>query len=252
MISVETMEQSVQEKEKYWQEQSVKVEEILKLGAERYFHSLPNSERAFQLSDRNVRCIDEGLQGGINLAGSGILLDEENAEEILRKADVDGVWSHEGCGAAELYAAENNLDPEKSDEYGIEWAKKIAGKLNVPYKGHVTLEQMHRPAGFHIARVAYYDGTGQFDPLKISELPAGFVISRKYLDPEYARKETEIAFSIANGNHGFGGKITKEEPFLIIPIGDSRNSQFSYKTLKKELHKFAGNDKILIDGFDFF
>ncbi|MDD5566586.1 MAG: hypothetical protein PHH01_00085 [Patescibacteria group bacterium] len=236
---------------KYWEEQLPVFSKIKALGFNRYINTLPDFSRAFMLKDNCLRCIDEGTPGGIRLAGSGILLSENEAISVLKNAAVDGIYSHEECGAAKLYAKENNLDPNQADKYGQDWAKKLAKKFNIGYKGFLKITEMARPSGFHIARVAYYDGTGKFNPDEVKGLPSGFVISRRYLNREYALKEMGIAISIALSDHGFGELITPAEPFFLVPIGDLNDSKMSLEELTKELQPLTEKyqKRVIIDGF---
>jgi hypothetical protein len=237
-----------EEKEKIWREQEPIFEKIQQEGGfSNYVQSLKNLEDAFH-TGHDIHCIDEGTPGGIHSAGSGILMSREEAVKAFKEAGVTGVTSHEGCGAAKLYAIEKELDPEKADEYGEQWAKELAIALNVPYEGHMTSEQMARPESFHIARVAYYDGTGKFDYSATEGLPPGFIISRKFIGETEAEKEIGIAESIAMGDHGFGDLITEENPFLIVVIGDS---EASTAKLKQEIENISHNygKRIKVDSF---
>lgn len=206
---------TTEEKDKYWLNGAEKYKKIL-LGAKSYFDSIPDRMKAFELKDRCLRCMDEGAPGGIHLAGSGILMNLAEAERIVKEARIEGIYSHEECGAAGIYAKKENLDPASADEYGEEWAKTLAERLNLPYLGHINIGEMRRPVGLHIATVAYYDNTGEFDYALVSALPPGFVISRKYLSAEYAKMELATAASIALGHHGFGDKFTAKSPFIIV------------------------------------
>lgn len=226
-----------------WESQSGIFSQINTLGAEKYMPSVPDLKQAFNPKDRSLRCIDEGTPGGLRCAGSGILMDESTAIEEFRRAEVDGVYSHEECGAAGIYAKQRGLDPSKSDEYGIEFAKQLARKLNVPYKGHIGIAEMARPSGLHTARVSYYDSTGRFDPARLKELPNGFVIDRRHHPAEYALQEMKVSINIALSPHGFGEKFTAEAPFILMAIGGAE--------LKKELEPLAAEfgDRVKIDGF---
>lgn len=208
--------------EKEWKKVLPTVLKLKEIGGQKYFNETENISEAFSLSNTDLRCIDEGTAGGIHLAGSGILLNINQAEEVCKKAQVSGIYSHAECGAASIYAKRENLDEEESDEFGIEWAKTLAEKLKVPYKGHIEIEKMARPSGLHIAVAAYYDGTGQFDNSKIASLPKGFVIDRKYLDSDYGKIELKTAIEIAFGSHGFGQKFNQETPFSVIVLGDNK------------------------------
>jgi hypothetical protein len=234
-----------------WQKQNPLFVELYKTGAGEFFGKNDNLAKAFELKDRNVRCMDEGTPTGIHLAGSGILMGEEKAAAALKLADCDGVYSHAECGAAGIYAKANGLDAAKADEYGIEWSKKIAEKLGVEYKGHIGLDKMARPSGLHVARIAYYDGTGKFDFTSDEKMPPGFVVGRRYVDAAYALEEVKVAIAIATGGHGFGELITAEAPFMIVVIGDPANADFSVDKLKTELTEIekANGGKVKVDGF---
>lgn len=221
-------------------------DQIKKEGFSSYASSLEGLANAFTLKDHCIRCIDEGTPGGIHIAGSGILMEEQSAIEAIKKAHAEGIYSHENCGAAGLYAKANGLDPAHADEYGKAWAKKLAELAGVPYLGHIDASTMKRPEHYHNARVAYYDGTGSFEPTAVEGLPSGFVISRKYLDADYAAKEAQVSVNIATGDHGYGELITSEEPFYLIAIGDEIHPA---EDLAKELSAIAeasdGKVKIL-------
>lgn len=244
--------------QKFWDEQENIFREIYKSGVKNYIKKIEGLDEAFGSNDRCVRCIDERTPGGYHAAGSGILLSEEKKREFIEKvksSGVQGVYSHKGCGAAKIYAELNGLDTDHSDEYGKKWAEKISKEMNVPYKGHIGGEgkdALFGPDDFHIARAIYYDGTGLFDYSKVKELPPGFTISRKYLDAENAKKEVGVAVSIALGGHGFGKRITKESPLVIIVIGDSADSEFTRNKLQAEISSVADkNDgRVIVGGFE--
>ncbi len=214
-----------------------------------YVNKLDNLKDAFVLGDRSVRCIDEGCPGGVRLAGSGILY-QDDAEAALA-GKVDGIYSHAECGAAALYAKQNGLDTDNSDHYGIEWAKGLAERLGVPYKGHIGIDGMVRPSGQHIAWVTYYDGSGRFDPSRVEKLPPGFVISRNLLDSEYAKQELEVSINIALGDHGLGERVTPETPFIVAPIGNPHDNTLGLEILTEEAksvaQKFEG--RVIVSSF---
>ncbi|MBI5789416.1 MAG: hypothetical protein HZA78_11245 [Candidatus Schekmanbacteria bacterium] len=214
-----------------------------------YTKSLDNLKEAFFLEDRHIRCIDEGHVGGIRLAGVGILC-QDRLEEVLT-GKVDGIYTHEECGAAVLYAKQNAFDLKKAEGYVIAWAQKLAKKLNVPYKGHTPIAEMNRPAGLHIAQVVYYDGTGQFDPYRIKELPPGFVISRYLLGSEYAKNELSISINIALGRSGLRDLFTINTPFNIVPVGHPDIPALSLAVLTEEAKLIAKQFKgrVAVNGF---
>lgn len=211
------------------------------------FGKLVSPDQAFKLSDRNLRCIDEGTVGGIHLAGAGVLYPKA-AQDFT--GQVTGVFSHQGCGAVKLHATSLRITTDDLDMLADEEAKKMAQMLRVPFLGRIADGQLKRPPEIHVARAVYYDGTGHFDPSKLS-LPAGFVVSRRYIsDPAYAQSEVEIAVKIAHGNHGFGELFTADSPFYLVAVTDPQNGSISLGQLVKELslvaskHNFVKVDHI--------
>lgn len=240
--------------EEYWEYQKNILNEIYSKGTKQYIENLTGLPKAFQKNNKILRCIDEGVlveHGGVHSAGSCILCGEKKAKEFLKKSGAKGITSHEGCGAAKLDAINKGIDPAKADEHGMQWAKHLAKISGIPYVGHIEAKQMGRPANFHIARVAYYDATGKFNPSAIKELPIGFVISRKYMNADQAIIEAGISASIATGHHGFGAKIDQKNPFVIIAVADPNNRNLSLENLKTELKsvKEEYKGKVIIDGF---
>jgi len=243
----ETMHTHEKEAEEYWKAQSPLFEELYRDGIARYAQTSERFYEAFKGDDRCVRCIDEGTPGGIHFAGSGILMGKEKALEALALANAEGVSSHEGCGAAKLYAQRRGLDERDADAYAMEWSRNLASLYGVPYT-HIAKERLARPADLHIARAMYYDGTGMFGDPTRAGLPKGFVVSRRFMDISSAQEDAAIGISIALGAHGFGERITEEEPFIIIPIGDPSSEDFSLDRLYKELADL-GKERVIIDGF---
>lgn len=234
---------------RFWDQQQEMLSGLYR-GVPNYIADIEDLTAGFKLSDRSIRCMDEGAPGGVHMGGSGILLDKDAARQIAKEMKADGVYSHAGCGAAALYAKQNGLQ-ENPDEYGKQWAQELAALSGIPYKGHITTEQMKRPAGFHIARTAYYDGSGEFDFSKVAALPPGFIISRKYFDPAYAAEELKIATQIALGDHGFGSLIDSDHPFLIIAVGNRSNDSVALSLLEEEARAVASawGNRVVVDGF---
>jgi len=124
--------------------------------------------------------------------------------------------------------------------------------LGVPYRGHISTKEMHRPPEAHIARTCYYDGSGNFDYAKSSGLPAGFIISRAYMGKETSLKEAMIAISIALGHHGFGEKFSKGKPFILIAIGNKENDGVPADELRRELESLTGehDGRVVVDSIE--
>lgn len=213
-------------------------EEIEKAGSfEKYFESLDDHKGAFYPEDKQEKkicCIDERTYGELHLAGSGILLKEEEAVDFIKKSGATAITSHAGCGAAKLAAqtAGLELDSQGIEQYSKDWSKKISELANIPYIGHLDVV----PQEFHISRIAYYDASGRFEPSQIKKLLPGFITNRKYLDTKHAKEEVLIEWSIAAGDHGFGkDRFSRESPFLIIVIVDPSNTDLSFDKLEAEI-----------------
>lgn len=228
-----------------WKKQSVTIESLLSQRMQTYADSVEGVDGAFQTKEHVLCCIDEGTPfGDMRSAGSGILMeggDREKFIEELKRAGVKEVTSHAGCGAAALYREKMGLTGKSVDEVAQEGARKIAEELGVPYKGHLT--ELARPKDFHNARVVYVDGTGLFNPSAVEGLPAGFVISRKFMTSEQARAEVGVAMSIAFGDHGFGKKFSDKDPLVVVTIG---GEELMVGQLQQELEGLAGDRPVRI------
>jgi len=226
-------------------------------GAEEYLMSHPSMRSVFYGCNGIVSCIDEGTpHGDIRFAGSGIL--NEKIREILdrerERGNLTRITSHDECGAARLFVQSKGLDISTADGLGRKFAKYLAEELGVKHV-HIGIEDMERPSGLHIARFVYFDGTGRFNPSKLNGgfIPAGFVVSRGYLDAETAVNEAKLAVGIATGVHGFGELITPDKPLIIVPVGHPKESRLSVASLRRELAPIANEygDRVHIDeGFN--
>lgn len=215
-----------------WQQEDDVVGDVLAKSMQSYWDSLSDRGLAVELSDRGIRCMDEGTPGGVRLAGSGILLGLDRAERFARRVMADGgvsfVSYHRDCGAAGAYTAEHGgetFDNAKS------FAEKLAERLGV----EACEVKLERPEGFHIARAIHYDTTGSFDPSRVAGMPAGFVISAKYHDEVDALAELDMAISIAMGSHGFGDLFDREHPLLLVPVA-ANASQLNQTTARISQH----------------
>ena len=236
-----------EEKIAIFEEQKKIFQKIKDGGFEKYANSLEKIGDYFILKDIAVRCIDEGTPEGLHSAGSGILRDKAEVASAFKKAGVTEITSHDGCGAAKLYAKAKGLDESKADEYGKQWSEEIAKELGIPYR-HIPAEEMQRPKEFHIARVAYYDGTGTFNFGDGKTFPPGFIISRKIQSEQDSLAEAGVTLDIAFGDHGFGSLITETDPFIFVVIGKDKEDM---ELIKKELRNLEHNygKKVTLDGF---
>ena len=232
----------------YWDKEREVYAKISDQGMASYIRELPGMDQAFAIKDRSIRCMDEGTPGGLHIAGSGILMSEEELRSYIEKAKPDGAYSHGSCGACGIYAKQAHTHEDCPDDCGPEWCKRMEEMTGIRYLGHIAKEEMNRPADAHIARCAYYDGRGDFDYSLVNGLPAGFIISRAFMTADYALKEAEIACQIAMGGHGYGSLISADEPFYLFVIAKDGEGLAGLKT---ELHsivdRFEG--RVIVDGF---
>ncbi len=257
-----------------WRAENKEIKDLKNEIAAIYFKKeFPDIKHAFVKEMKAVVCIDEGCahkdyngEGKLALAGSGILLPAQSEEErvqiaakLFSEMGIKDITSHEGCGAVGLAYKRDFPDKKPTaqeiEQYGQDWTKKVAAEMgrmgHEANTDHIAAEEMERPVEFHNARAVYFDGIGGFNPNKEIGLPMGFVISRRFLPPEYAGQELQVAASIAFGHHGFGDLFTADEPLVIIPLAET-DEQLA--DLKKEIevalkdNKNYQDKKIKIDG----
>jgi hypothetical protein len=202
----------------------------------RYFSCISHVSSGFGTTDRSIRCMDGRTPGGKHFAGSGILLanrrGKDFALETLAAIHPDGIYSHEECGAANLVATLQGLEPEAGEKLAVEWACEAAEALHIPYLGHLPVD-----APFHNEMATYYDGTGRIDPVRLSDhIVPGFDITRQYHRTACdAQEELMISIGIAFGKNGFNDRFTRERPFLVIVIGHTKDPELSAPRLMEEV-----------------
>jgi hypothetical protein len=105
-------------------------------------------------------CVDEGIplaadqQGQLRIAGSGILLGKERAQQLWREAGLTTVTAHEGCGAAALYCQQNNIETESSSQHVADILRQWAEEAGLQFE---YIGSLDRPE-FHTARAAIAAG----------------------------------------------------------------------------------------------
>ncbi len=263
-----------QEKQSAWDAGKKDMQDLASQGARAYFaKEFPDLKHSFSVHTTCVCCVDEGtmhrdMEEGdkLALAGSGMLYPATNEDDRLAKvADlmiargVKTITSHGGCGAAGLAYRRDfqNAKPTAPDieNYALAWAQKLTDQINLKQHEaehvHISESEMERPAEFHVARVAYFDAVGGFNPNKEKGLPMGFVIERKFIPAEYAATELQVAANIAFGHHGLGELFNQAEPFVIVIFASSAED---LEKLKQEAEVDLKDDdnfkagKIKVDG----
>jgi len=192
-----------------------------------------------------VTCIDEGItplivQQQLNLpeepdilrtAGSGIL--HGDITHILRPPQVQGMLAHDWCGAAGVYARENNLTGN-ADDHGAQRIEQIAQATEVDYYGRIL--PTARPREFHDARAVYYDGTRKgFEASRISTLPKGFGVSRGFFGSQIGESDAALATFIAASGNMRSPHFTPQSPFYLVAISDDRPGSVPMEKLRDEL-----------------
>lgn len=197
-------------------------------------------------------------------AGMGIVAGVDATVEALKKTlnkeKAFVIKSHEGCGAAKIVC--NKLIEEGKisadtipDQLGIDFAKEIVEKLkaegyNVSYS-HMAATEMDET---HDERAIYFDGTGKLNienvTLENGEklFPRGFVFSGLDFEESESVVELKALCGIAMGDHGFGSRLNKENPFYIIV---SAKDEKQLADLKKtaEMAAWGFDGKVVVDGF---
>ncbi len=198
-------------KQELFKNEEARISEILNLGINNF---VKDKSTLFGLKERTLKCMDERTPGGVHLAGAGILLGLNNAVQFVKEAKIDKVTWHKECGAVALALMKRgeHPTPDEIDQRAQEFSEELAKEAEI----EVEEEIMAGVTSFHAARAIYFDNTGEFNVT--SNLPCGFVISRKYLDKDYASEELKIAVSIAFGDHGFGEMFSVEQPLLVVAV----------------------------------
>ena len=231
------------------QQEIVKI--VKETGFSNYAETLDDLPSAFDLEKhrpveemhRCICCMDERTPYGVHSAGSGILLSDKDFDKYFKESKADSISSHNGCGAAKLYAKKMGFDVKDADRIGREWAEKKAKEKNVPYI-HLEVDK-----SFHYARVCYYDGTGKFNHAGVKGLPAGFVVGREYMSKNSSVDESRIAEEIISTHIDPDEEpLNSENPFLFVVVAETKEEM---EKLKEELFGLVGylGDKVLIDGF---
>lgn len=203
-----------------------------------------------------VTCIDDGINAHdvaedlglprisvVRTAGAGILARERQKTIFQNNKDqIRGIVSHRECGAAGIYAQNNNLEGD-IDTIADQAAMQVAQNLKTTFMGRITPRR--RPFGLHVARAIYYDGTERgFEASKVETLPIGFGISRGFAGREAGMDNARLAKSIALGETGFGNQFTEETPLYLVGISDNKEGSIPSAVLRGELEEIKDSSNI--------
>lgn len=213
--------------------------------------------KAFEDAPNCVCCMDERVAGknnGVSIGGSGILIKDDPEKRAafikgLKARGIQRVYLHEGCGAVRgVYASAKDISPEQAEAEALTWAKELEQELG----GDGEIETLSvTPKEFHNAQCAYIAFTENFNVQAAGEtLPPGFVVSGTAVDLDHVMAQVGVAVSIAFGGHGFGDRFTKENPFLLVIVGntDADIARIAAHPVLQGLVQENGG-RVKIDGF---
>ena len=239
------------QKDAAWQASSKQMAEIAENGgfAEHVRENRRHAREAFPSKASCVCCMDGRISaGGARAAGSGLLLDQSGRESFiheLKKAGVTVATRHPDCGAEGVYTKRRMAEGVSREEAADEikgWYAYLAKQL-----GGKSVETVPVSGEFHNERAIYYDFTGTFNPAAARRVfPPGFVISRKYLGEQNAKKDVELGITIATGDHGFGDRFTSGEPLMLIIVAENKKQ---LEDGQKELWDLLARREVRIVGF---
>lgn len=254
MNHLEQQEDLAWRKQEQWENQSLAMNQIYQNGIGSLFAKSSPEVLAKMFAGKKpmVCCMDEGEAeaGDVRSAGPMCLLDEGEAEKNIKEHGLTGLYSHDGCGAAGLYAKNNSLPADQADEIVREKTEKLAQRLGLEHR-HIAKTEMKRPVDFHNARMIYVDGTGKFQFTESKDLPRSFVVSPAYFPMPTAMNDLAIALSIAFGSHGLGDKFTAAEPLVITVIGHPKKQALSIESLVAQVFEIAKpyGDRVKIETY---
>lgn len=199
---------------------------------------------------KKLTCCDDRCEHGMSVAGSGILMSEEAFATFMKNnPEIETITYHPDCGAAKVAFANRGGQEDDLPE-GVttpaelaKWfSESMANKYNkkcecIPADGH------HKGAG------VFVDLTNKFNPDLVEGMPHTYV-SQSFTgkDENYVKNEISILTSIAFGDHGFGERITEENPFYIFICVKDETEKEGIISLAKEAVASYGS-KVKVEAF---
>ena len=217
--------------------------------------SFPAFKEAFKELD-TINCSDGRVLDGrkIGIAGSGILLSEEERQSFVErfKGKIKTVTTHDDCGAAALgfealRSEEIPTGVTNADEYGTYRGQQLAEALGAK---HEYLKRDEMANEYHNETALVIDQTGRFDSTNLEGFPAHFVCTGAGLgfSAEYMKTEVKTLAGIALGHHGFGDRFDSENPFRLIVAAKDQDQLNVWIEVGKTAVKDFG-DRVKVTGF---
>ncbi len=180
----------------------------------------PQELVAVCMDDRNP---DDGIYSG----GGLILLDQDEAVSQIKHLGVTATKSHPNCGAGAVLAARLGLPASEGDRVAVEQSKKLAQAAGITYAGASLVDS----ATPHKARAAlvFLDTAVRHSALKEFLPPAFYLSGNSYPAKESLLSEVLLTPQIAmNEDHAFGKYFTKDVPFDVVFLAQSRRLAQEY------------------------
>jgi len=197
------------------------------------------------------RCPHQG--NDFSIAGSGILLSDEEFDKLIKEfPDLKKITAHSDCGAAKLAFAkleEEGKLPEDittPQEYAVYWTKNKAQQYGLEYE---YIDEPQFQASNHHERGLLIDDTGSFHSAYVDGMPNVFVShSASAVDKNYVAKEAEVLTGIAMGHHGFGNRLSPDQPFYIMVCSKDDKSMNDLVSKVSDATA-AFKDRVKVEGF---
>jgi len=207
-------------------------------GFDKKLFELSGFKEAFAHKLTCLECSDGRVNshlGKLGLAGEGLLLEgEEWAEDraiLVQSIKEQGltITGHENCGAAGIV----HPGPD-SDNYGYQKAKELVADTGNTY------DEVHKDkftSQIHNERTLVMEGTGRFNVADLEGFPGQFISSASYfgLSAKYQKIEAKALIGIALGDHSFGKRFDKENPFYLIVSAKDEEQLKTVTALAEEI-----------------